>query len=259
MNPTRHRQPLPGTTARRGHGGFTLIELLVVIGIIAILASMLLPSLARAKDAAKRIACVNHLRQLDLAVRMYVDDHNGYLPPRILTNRWTTSLRSYYQDLKLLKCPSDTPKPSTPGGGGLPGMGPANFPADFAPRSYLINGWNDYYRSVLSPAEYSSLRFLGAGDRTIREHVFQEPSDTIIFGEKESESVHFHMDFDNFDDLTQMSQNRHGTTQKTGRGGGANYAMVDGSVRFLKFGKSLSPVNLWAVLPNVRTNGLAMP
>ncbi|MFM7099735.1 MAG: H-X9-DG-CTERM domain-containing protein, partial [Verrucomicrobiota bacterium] len=40
---------------------------------------------------------------------------------------------------------------------------------------------------------------------------------------------------------------------------GANYAMVDGSVRFLRFGKSLSPVNLWAVLPHVRTNGLATP
>jgi prepilin-type N-terminal cleavage/methylation domain-containing protein/prepilin-type processing-associated H-X9-DG protein len=59
---------------------FTLIELLVVVAIIAILAAMLLPALGRAREAAKQSICIGNLKQMIVALQMYVDESNGYLP-----------------------------------------------------------------------------------------------------------------------------------------------------------------------------------
>jgi prepilin-type N-terminal cleavage/methylation domain-containing protein/prepilin-type processing-associated H-X9-DG protein len=101
-------------------GAFTLIELLVVIAIISILASMLLPTLSRAKEQGVSIFCVNNLRQIGLAMQMYGDDNNERLPVSYAkvsdpaagawTNSptpWTFALSSYYgNNTNVLRCPA---------------------------------------------------------------------------------------------------------------------------------------------------------
>jgi prepilin-type N-terminal cleavage/methylation domain-containing protein/prepilin-type processing-associated H-X9-DG protein len=129
---------------------FTLIELLVVIAIIAILAAILFPVFAQARDKARQATCLSNSKQLALALQMYAQDYDETLPAAQQVNAdksiiWNINhlLLPYTKNERVHVCPSD-PTPTAPQGRGV-----ATFPVSYIPNYAVLSPW-DFARRALA-------------------------------------------------------------------------------------------------------------
>ncbi len=128
------------STPRKSAQGFTLIELLVVIAIIAILAAILFPVFAQAREKARQASCISNNKQVGLAILQYVQDFDESFPsgrgsavatpqtPNALYNGigWAGQTYSYSKSAQVLRCPDDATAP-VPASGTIPALYPVSY------------------------------------------------------------------------------------------------------------------------------------
>ncbi len=233
--------------------GFTLIELLVVIAIIAILAAILFPVFAQARESARVISCVSNLKQLGLAFRMYSQDYDEtfrerrFCFPTGCYGSWKHVIQPYIKNINILKCPTNPASRVPDETDGtvtyLPGT-------QVMPRGYFM--YHAFFQSA-SP--------IGSGDwwagHNYSEVSFPNPSTSILLGEEKDIWADYGpwMAFvPNWGPAGSNWGARHRTSDRA-----ANIAFVDGHAKFTNWSDTCKRINadgtnMWMYDPTTLSN-----
>ncbi len=161
MQPTSSRTQRAAVRHPVKQWGFTLIELLVVIAIIAILAAILFPVFARARENARRASCQSNVKQILLGVMQYTQDYDEKYPTYIVTagafsSTWYILTQPYLKSTQIFKCPSDSTTTA------------ATLTTTFAPPSgYVVSYAENYRFSLPSGNEGISLASVSSPSTTV--------------------------------------------------------------------------------------------
>lgn len=207
--------PNEASNAGSRRNGFTLIELLVVIAIIAILAAILFPVFARARENARRASCVSNMKQVALGFMMYAEDYDGRFP-FYPSGGVMEFVFPYVKSTQVFLCPSSNLARSN-----SPTM-TSYYATDYGmPASYDSPSWP---RAVM---------LNGTGTQLIAS--VPEPSLTCLLGEVKYAGTPTNLGFDRFQANTFPAKGIfNGLPQTERHFDGSNYAYVDGHVKWLK-------------------------
>jgi len=218
--------------------GFTLIELLVVIAIIAILAAILFPVFAQAREKARQITCLSNEKQMALGALMYAQDFDEYNPPvwqQDGLHPWWQKLDPYTKNKDLYRCPDDTLSRIS----GSNDYGPAvSYSLAFVP-----NDWGNCSDPTVGCTAIGNFGAAGAPSAKIT-----SPATTILVTErpvwyKGWNQVWAADNFCNYGDFLYGGSGS-ATNPTTPRGavlhsGGSNYTFCDGHAKWLRFEQTM--------------------